>query len=284
MKRRQFLKKSSMMTAGAFSMPFLLPTGSLYAKTLNRRVNHVVCCLFAGGIRNLESVHMAEGNLMPAMLDGMDSTNPGLDPLPPSPRPVRLFKEGTLFPEFRYTEGPTGHFNGHTVALTGRYTNTGLNLQANPQFPTIFEYYLKHNSPTVTAKNAWWVSNTLGPYPALNYSRHPDYGPMYGANHLAPTSFLGAFNVVSNPKIFQFHEEEKVLGMRNFLNENFGKEAVSEGRGNFNTVSDAKDIADFFQKLVTRASNGQYNNPLGVPNQYANNDHLHHAVRRRSHS
>ncbi|MEL6676908.1 MAG: hypothetical protein AAFR61_32170 [Bacteroidota bacterium] len=272
MKRRKFLKKSTLATAAAFSAPFILPSGRLFAKTMNRKVNHVVFCLFAGGVRNLESVHLNEGNLMPATLAGADSTIPGLDPLPPSPHPVRLTTEGALFKEFRYREGPTGHFNGHTVALTGVYTNTGLNLAANPQYPTLFEYYLKHNSPSVTARNAWWVSNALGPYPALNYSSHPSYGPIYGANHLAPTALLGAYDVIRQPKQFQFHEEELIKKVRGFLNKNFDKESSNDGKGNFNTEADAESIRNFLQSMITLVDQGGYLNPLGMPTQTANND------------
>lgn len=272
MKRRNFLKRSGLITAGAFSAPFILPSGRLFAKTMDRKVNHVVFCLFAGGIRNIESVHQEEGNLMPGILRGTDSSIPGLDPMPASPWPTHLQASGTLFPELRYASGPTGHFNGHTVALTGAYTNTGLNLRANPQAPTVFEYYLKHNSPAVTAKNAWWVSNALGPYPALNYSVDPDYGPIYGANHIAPTSLLGSRQVFGRPKQFQFHEEEKIVEMRDFLNRNFDKSASSEGKGNINTKSDTAEISSFLAELVQNLENGNYNMPLDLPPDVVNGD------------
>ena len=261
-----------MKTAGLLASPYLLPAGRLFAKTLDRKVNHIVFCLFAGGIRNIESVHQNEGNLMPGVLDGEDSNIPGLDPIPPSPWPVSLASEGTLFPEMRYAQGPTGHFNGHTVALTGVYTNTGLNLRANPEYPTIFEYYLKHNTPAVTAKNAWWVSNALGPYPALNYSRHPNYGPLYGANHITPISLINAYQILSQPKQFQFHEEEAVMEIRNFLNSNFDKEAGRSDTGNFNTPQDAEEIRAFIKKLLDKGISGAFSNPLGMPDQFANND------------
>ena len=272
MKRRKFLKSSTLGTASLLAAPYLLPSGRLFAKTMDRKVNHVVFCLFAGGIRNIESVHQQEGNLMPGILAGEDSNIPGLDPIPASPWPNRLESEGTLFPEMRYAQGPTGHFNGHTVALTGVYTNTGLNLRANPEYPTIFEYYLKHNTPAVTAKNAWWVSNALGPYPALNYSRFPGYGPLYGANHITPVSLINAYQILSQPKQFQFHEEEAVMEMRNFLNNNFDKEAGSSDTGNFNTPQDAEEIRAFIKNLLDKGTSGAFSNPLGIPNPYANND------------
>ena len=54
MKRRDFLRKSALATAGAFAAPYLLPGGRLFAASGLRRVNHVVFCLYAGGVRNLE--------------------------------------------------------------------------------------------------------------------------------------------------------------------------------------------------------------------------------------
>ncbi|MCB0839601.1 MAG: twin-arginine translocation signal domain-containing protein, partial [Bacteroidetes bacterium] len=276
MKRRSFLKKSTMATAAGLVAPYILPSGRLFARTMSRKVNHVVFCLFAGGVRNIEAIHQNEGNLMPAMLEGTDSTNPGLDPLPASPWPQRLQKEGTLFPEMRYKEGPTGHFNGHTVAVTGVYTNTGLNLRTNPEAPTIFEYYLKHNSPAVTALNAWWISNSLGPYPALNYSSFPGYGPMYGANHITPAALINleTYPAIGQPKQFQFHEEEKILEVRDFLNKNFDKSIVNNSAGNYNTTEDAAQIRNFISDMFDLGLNGGFANPLGVPNNVANNDIL----------
>ncbi len=274
MKRRSFLKKSSLLAASTFAAPYLLPTGRLFARTASRRVNHVVFCLYAGGVRNMESVHQNEGNLMPALFAGAKSSNPGLDSMPASPFMQPLEKMGTLFKEFRYKEGPTGHFNGHTVAVTGRYTDTGLNLKQNPEYPTIFEYYLKHNSPSQTAQNAWWISNSLGPYPALNYSRHPSYGPMFGANHITPTMLISpdVYPAIGKPKQFQFHEEEAVSKVRDFLNKNFDKQAGQVGLGINNEAADAKRIADFIQNLIDRGLSGEFLNPLGVPLTLANND------------
>ena len=246
MKRRTFLQKSSLLAAA----PFLLPSGRLFAKTASRRVNHVVFCLYAGGVRNIESVHQNEGNLMPALLEGAASTIPGLESMPASPFAQPLAKMGTLFKEFRYKEGPTGHFNGHTVAVTGRYTSTGLNLKQNPEYPTIFEYYLKHNSPVQTATNAWWVSNALGPYPALNYSRHPDYGPLYGANHIAPTRLISqeAYPAIGTPKQFHAQEEEAVGKVRDFLNKNFDKQAGQLGLGINNEAGESQADRRFLSK------------------------------------
>ena len=62
MKRRAFIKGMGLAAAGAFAAPYILPSGRLFAATGARKANHVVFCLFAGGVRNLESVQMQDGN------------------------------------------------------------------------------------------------------------------------------------------------------------------------------------------------------------------------------
>src|SRR5262245_45611447 len=117
MKRRDFLKKAGVATAGAFAAPYILPSGRLFAVTGSRLANHVVFCMFAGGVRNLESIDKAEGNLMRAMLNGTEAITPdilpAMQPLPSSPLPQALQNYGTLFKNFKYASGPTGHYNGH---------------------------------------------------------------------------------------------------------------------------------------------------------------------------
>ena len=133
MKRRDFLRKAGLTAAGLVAAPYILPSGRLFAATGARLVNHVVVCLFAGGVRNLESVHKADGNLMPNILTGTEAISNdiafGMSPLPASPIGAPLQTLGTLYKEFRFREGPTGHYSAHTVALTGRYTDASLNIK-----------------------------------------------------------------------------------------------------------------------------------------------------------
>jgi hypothetical protein len=274
MDRRKFLKTSLLGAAGAVLSPYILPSGSLFAATNSRLVNHVVFCLFAGGIRNIESVHQAQGNLMPAMLRGTPSSLTGLVTLPASPLSQPLQNYGTLFEEFRYAAGPTGHINGHTVALTGAYTDTGLNLRQNPTSPTVFEYYRKHNSPSQTALNAWWVANQLGAYPSLNYSSHPDYGPAFGANHISPTSIFNDAGVryIGNQKNFNGSETQALSGIRNYLDNNFSTNAVVNGLGVKNTPDEAERIRIFYQQLINNIVSGSFGNPLGLTGNNASND------------
>ncbi|MBP7244587.1 MAG: hypothetical protein KBA99_04685, partial [Bacteroidia bacterium] len=213
MDRRRFIKNIGLTAAGAMAAPYLLPGGRLFAASGLRKVNHVVFLLFAGGVRNLESVQFNDGNLMPNMLSGGSAISndilPAMDFLPAGPLSQPLQNYGTLFRQFRYKEGPTGHYNGHTVAVTGQYVSTDLNIREAPRNPTIFEYYRKHNSPQQTALNCWWVANTLGPYPALNYSSDPNYGAGYGANFISPNFLISqdGFNALGNPASFTSNEQ-----------------------------------------------------------------------------
>ena len=73
MKRREFLKKTAIAATGAAIFPTILPSGRVFAATGVRKANHVVFCLFAGGVRNLESIQKKEGNLMPYSIAGNES-------------------------------------------------------------------------------------------------------------------------------------------------------------------------------------------------------------------
>lgn len=271
MKRRDFLRQASSATLGALSMPYILPGGRLFAPTGNRIANHVVFVLFGGGIRNQESVEMqylagqglpTEGNVMRNMLAGAGPTqnlvyNPWA-PILTQP----LSAQGTLFREVFYEQGPTGHYNGHTVAMTGNYTETGLNLNINPEFPTIFEYYRKHNDPARSAINAWWISEGLGPYPSLNYSRHPSYGAMYGANYLRPASILspGSINQLGNAINYQPDDVARVQSVKQMLDRNFNRDA-SELPGIQNSQDDREAIKSFYLDLVEKVQSGNIEVP-----------------------
>ena len=107
-----------MATTAAYTFPYILPSGRLFAASGTRKADHVVFCLFAGGVRNLESVHKADGNLMTNMLTGTEAIStdilPGMDLLPSVGIPA-LQSSGTLFKEFRYAQGPTGHLDRKSV-------------------------------------------------------------------------------------------------------------------------------------------------------------------------
>lgn len=269
MKRRSFITKAATATAGAMVLPYILPSGRLFAATGTRIVDHVVFCLFAGGVRNLESMQKVDGNLMPNTLLGSESISSDIASAIPSLGTIgsqRLQEQGTLFREFRFAQGPTGHFSGHSTALTGVYNLVDINIRTRPQSPTIFEYYRKHTDPSTSALNAWWISNSLGPYPALNFSSHPDYGALYGANFIQPASIINqtSYNVLGNPKAFAASEREKVAQMRAFFDENFAGQVNLADAGVFNPESDTAQIDSFIQTAFAEANSGVYNNPWGT--------------------
>ena len=269
MNRRKFVRNSAIAAAGAFAAPYILPSGRLFASTGSRIVDHVVFVLFAGGIRNQESVKQeylinqgiaTSGNVLENLLSGSRPTNNIFynpwNPVLSNP----LSAQGTLFPEMRYALGPTGHYNGHTVAMTGNYTETGLNLNINPEHPTIFEYYRKHSDPSRSALNAWWISEGLGPYPSLNYSRDPDYGPLYGANYLRPATVFGKLGeeYYKDAHYFQPDEITRVEKLTDFLNKTFDKD-VQSLPGVVNNRDEKEQIKGFIIDLL----NGQI--PLEWP-------------------
>lgn len=270
MRRRDFIKKSALATAGAIAAPYILPSGRLFAASGIRKVNHVVFCLYAGGVRNLESVHMNDGNLMTNLLNGSGQVSGdiawAMDPLPSSPLLQPLQNAGTLFREFRYQSGPTGHYNGHTVALTGNYVAADLNIREHPMTPTIFEYYRKHNSPQQTAMNCWWVANTLGPYPALNYSKAAGYGAEYGANFISPTSLISpqGFDVLGNPRNFSSNEEAAAGNIRDFVNGIFNHSITDGSAGVVNSNQDAALLKQFISDLFSKAQNPAWLNSWGA--------------------
>jgi len=277
MDRRKFIKKSVMASVGAYAFPYILPSGRLFAASGGRKADHVVFCLFAGGVRNFESVHKMDGNLMPNVLSGSEAISTDiagsmdfLNPLGGAP----LQMAGTLFKEFRYAQGPTGHFNGHTTAMTGVYTTTDLNIKAPPHNPTIFEYYRKHNSPAMSALNSWWVSNALGPYPALNFSTDPNYGALYGANYVQPLSFISqsAYNVLGDPKIFNTSQTTSSSKFKDALNKNFGSQYKPGDAGIENTSADAITLETFISTSYANQLSGGYNDPWGVGVNIMNDD------------
>lgn len=270
MNRRDFLRKAGMATAGAMVMPYVVPGGSLFAPTGTRRANHVVFCLFAGGVRNMESVHKNDGNLMPSMLNGNENISSdivsSMSALPAPALSSPLQNYGTLYKEFRYDQGPTGHFNGHTTAVTGQYTNSSLSLLDRPQHPTVFELYRKHNSPGMSALNSWWITHTNNLYPILNYSNYDGYGPAYGANQLSPNDFFSQRSAqnLMNKSNFPSSNAQLQDDMRKFMNGNFGA-ALNASTGLKNNPDDASKIEDWIDKMLQGINSGALNNPWNIP-------------------
>ena len=253
MKRKQFIKNAALTAAGSMVVPYILPSGRLFAASGTRRANHVVVCVFGGGVRNLESVGKAEGNLMRNMLNGTESISsdiaPGVTVLPTFAS-TPLQNIGTLYKKFQYASGPTGHYNAHAALMTGVYSDQSIQLKQPPPFPTVFEYYRKHNSPTNNALNAWWVSNSLGPYPFLNYSMYDGYGPAYGANMIQPYSFFSQYPSLGNPVSFSSAEKAKCDMMRDFANGQFKIPTQAVSSGMINSPADAEQLQLFLNDMM----------------------------------
>ena len=287
MNRRSFIRRAGLASMGVIAAPYILPSGRLFARTGARAINHVVYVVFGGGIRQQESVMQRyltsqgagpAGNVMYNMLSGSAPSGSLLyDPWAPLGPP--LDTKGTLFPAMRYASGPTGHYNGHTVAMTGHYTETGLNLNINPTNPTVFEYYRKHNDPVRSAMNAWWISTELGPYPSLNYSRHPEYGPAYGANYAMPGYALGDAAAEFLGGLQQLHPEEtaRVNGMRGKLDAFFGREP-GDIPGVNNRPEDKAAIQQFYRNLLDGTTTMDLPLPGGIPSWTLNPDGLNVAL------
>ena len=265
MKRRTFIKKVGAVTAGVVAAPYILPSGRLFASTGTRLANHVVYVVFGGGIRNQESIGqqylanqgmVTQGNLMENMLTGAaPSSNIIYNQWAPI-LSTSLADQGTLLKKVRYSTGNTGHYNAHAVAMTGSYISTGLNVNVNPDVPTIFEFYRKHTDPTKNAINAWWLSEALGPYPSLNYSKHPLYGSGYGANYMNANSLFTSLSdtYLSNAKNYHPDELGKITTMNNFLNNNFKNVGGSSGVNN--TEEDRELIKQFILDSIDGFESG----------------------------
>ena len=275
MNRRNFLRNSALTAAGVVAAPYILPTGRLFAASGSRLANHVVFCMFSGGVRILESVQKAEGNLMRGMLNGTEAISSDIGQgltlfSPPNNQPVQNY--GTLFKQFRFSDGPTGHFNGHTTAITGQNTDYNLSLRASPTFPTIFEYYRKHNSPAKSAINSWWISHSNNLYPILNYSSYDGYGPDYGANQLSPTNLFN-WNVrdeFSNMISINATEQDFVKKASEFMNKTYKGGGLNVNSGIKNNSEDAAVIQAFMDQMFQQNYAGMHSDPWGTG--YMNGD------------
>ena len=270
MNRRSFVKSIGMAAAGAFAAPYILPSGRLFAATGSRVANHVVVCLFAGGVRNFESIDKAEGNLMPNILKGSESISsdilPGLDAVPAPVLPSPLQTNGTLFKGFRYNSSAAGHFQGHFTAMTGRYVGYDVNFNSNAQYPTVFEYYRKHNSPLNSATNAWWVSDHLGENENLAFSTSPDYGPQYGANFFSPLNVFtyGNYKPIDLCRTFNVPQRQKIGALRDYLDQSFVAPAVPLSEHVYNNESDRVLMENFCSSLAARQRSNQLWDPWNL--------------------
>ena len=276
--RRNFIKKSGTLAAGALIAPYILPSGRLFAQTGSQIAEHVVYVLFAGGVRQQESVLQRylddsqglginyAGNIMPNTFDGAAPTQKivyGTGAGGPTPIPTilsqSLQQQGTLFKEMR---SPTAsHYNGLNALLQGSTANTQ-GLKSKPMYPTIFEYLRKHGG--FPATKIWFVGNGIGnSVPLLNYSEYNGYGSKYGANFFAPSITFGdkGFDHLSNAKIY--HPEDQlspIYQMKYFLDNSFKNLGNALPLLN-NTDEEKQDIKAFMDEMMNKTSAGTIDFP-----------------------
>ena len=270
MDRRKFIKNTGLAAASSVVLPYILPSGRLFAASGERKADHVVFVMFGGGLRNQESVlqrYLAdsqnkyhvdnldiEGNIMPNLFTGQapdDKIVYGLGPKGESPMaPVvssPLQTQGVLFPEVR--SEATGHYQGFVSLLQGNTLSTQ-GLRQKPLHPTIFEYLRRHaNEP---ASKVWFIGHGIGnSTPLMNYSLHSNYGIEYGANFFAPPTTFGDVGINSFERSKIYHPEEEmphVYKMKYFLDnyyQNVGRRLGELG----NTEEEKYEIKTFMKDL-----------------------------------
>lgn len=276
MKRRDFLKKATLTTAGSFAAPYILPSGRLFAPTGTQLAPHVVLIMFAGGLRNQETVDQlyltqsqyqwnpdpsinVPGNIMYNMLDGtapatkrVYGTGPGGNTPIPQILGTTLQSQGVLFKEVEAIAA--GHYGGSVGLLQGT-TDLAQPLLERPKTPTIFEFLRKHGGYDAT--DTWFLGNTLrNSVPLYNHSSNADYGAKYGANMFIPEITFGSQGdqFLRDAKIYHPQDElSPMYKMKYFLDNTYESllgGSVLDTVGN--TEDEKQDIKLFMRDMFTK--------------------------------
>jgi hypothetical protein len=276
MDRRKFINKTGKLAATAFLAPYILPSGRLFAQTGSKMAEHVVYVLFAGGVRQQESVlqrYLDDSQGLPYAGNIMTNTFSGAAPTQkivygtgsggPNPIPAILSQsleaQGTIFKEV--ASSTAAHYGGLNALLQGNTANTQ-GLKSKPVYPTIFEYLRKHGGYPAT--KVWFVGNGIGnSVPLLNHSNYAGYGAEYGANFFAPTFTFGdeGFDYLSNAKVY--HPEDQLspmYQMKYFLDNSFKNLGNSLPLLN-NTEDEKQDIKLFMKEMFDKTSAGTIDQP-----------------------
>ena len=278
MKRRSFIKKSSLASAAAISIPFILPSGRLFAASGMRMADHVVLVALAGGVRQQESIlqrylddsqsYPSAGNILYNLFDGsaptdkiVYGTNNIINGDTPIPKILSqtLQNQGTTFREVNASA--VGHYAGVNAMLTGNYMYTQ-GLRNKPTMPTIFEYLRRHQGEKAT--KTWFVGNGIGnSIPLLDYSTHAEYGASYGANFLAPTITFGSDGEkhLKNAKVYHPEDElDPMYKMKYFLDNVWysqGKALPNIG----NSEEEKAEIKQFVKDMFDKTQAGTIAHP-----------------------
>jgi hypothetical protein len=281
MNRRDFFKKAGIVTAGGVAAPYILPSGRLFARTNAPKAEYVINVMFAGGVRQQESVLQryledsqqvggAAGNIMPNLFTGAAPDKKivfGTDPggggtrgSEPIPRILTQSMEdtGTVFKEVKAISA--GHYVGLNTLITGS-TGVAQGLKTRPKFPTIFEYLRRHAG--FSATDCWFIANTLGnSTPLLNSSDNKDYGLAYGGNMFAAPYTFGSAGreILANGKPYSTADLAPMYRMKEFLDESFGLTS-SQLETVKNTDDERTKIKEFIRTIFQRQNAGQIVRP-----------------------
>ncbi|MBC8266143.1 MAG: hypothetical protein H8E84_04170 [Flavobacteriales bacterium] len=273
MKRRKFITNVVKASTASIVMPYILPTGRLFAAAGSQMADHVVFVLFAGGMRQQETILQRylddsqgvnfPGNIMYNLFNGAAPTDkivygtdgavPGLGDVPiPKILSQTFQQQGTIFKEMR--SATTGHYGGLNGLLQGN-TLSSQGLKRKPINPTIFEYVRKHLN--LKATDTWFIGNgIMNSVPLLNYSLNEDYGVKYGANFIAPNVVFGndGQKHLSNAKVYdQVDELEPMYKTKEFLDNVWG--TVGSGLVTIdNTEQEKYDIKEFLKYMYANPS------------------------------
>ena len=275
MKRRTFIKRAGAAAAAGIAAPYILPSGRLFAASGGggQLAGHVVFVMFAGGVRQQESVLQRylddsqaqpyPGNIMYNMLNGAPPTDKivygtgpgGIDPIP-AILGNTLQNQGVLFPEM--TAVSSGHYGGLNSLLQGN-TATTQGLKQKPVNPTIFEYVRRHMG--LPASKVWFVGNTIGnSVPLLNYSEHPMYGSHYGA-HCSPRNGALGDEYLANAKVYHPQDQlAPIYEMKAFLDNSFTNAGIAPPSLG-NTEDEKQDIKAFMKDMFEKTQSGLIAHP-----------------------
>lgn len=285
MNRRKFIRNIGTAAVGASLAPYILPSGRLFAQTGSQMAKHVVYVMFAGGVRQQESIlkdYLAQsqglsnigGNIMPNMFNGsapQEKVVYGQD-VPGNPKgeaPISpilantIQSQGTIFSEVESIN--PGHYAGLNTLLTGNGQRAQIQgLKVKPNAPTIFEYARKHIG--LKATDTWFVGNGTGnSIPLLNFSEHPDYGGEFGGNFICPSVIFGnrGRKHLSDAKIYHPEEElSHIYQMKYFLDNNFnGDFSELLKYSMFNSEPEKQEIKQFFKDMFLKSQAGQIEFP-----------------------
>ena len=280
MKRKEFIKKTATVIGGGIIAPYILPSGRLFARTGTEKAKHVVMVMFAGGVRQQESVLGryledsqgiigAAGNIMPNLFSGnapdrkvvygldIPGEVKGTDPIPRMLNKP-MSEQGMLFKEVRAQSA--GHYVGLNTLITGS-TGVAQGLKVRPNSPTVFEYLRRHRG--FSATDCWFLGNGIGnSTPLLNSSSNPDYVLDYGGNMFIPPVTFGGWgrNTLANAKPYSDQELEPMYKMKRFLDQSFALEKSFQTTIK-NTPEERTRIKTFIRNTFIKQGLGQIQTP-----------------------